>query len=394
LREGRYIDAIHKAEDVVREYEVSAENTRRKAFYATGAPSSGYWYGISANDKIKPVVVELERETYARVLGYSMIDFYTDPLSQYLSTLRTMIYKFERFQDCTPISKTFSCFMGGGFEKSIFGFAPIHSEHDSWVSREYLFPDDERPSIGDLEVPDFFCGGCMPQTHAFYERMREIASDDFTVAFPQWIRSPWAVAWELRGIERLLIDYIEEPEWTAALIAYVTHCQISWCRQWERYTGTAMHTCMIGNDEVTSPMVSPVMYRELIMPSEIRLSETFGGINYWHSCGNTTPFMRDINRLPNLDMVHVSPWSDLEAAGEIYDRDKRLEICLFAYEDLLFPPSEHHLADKLKTIRRQSAGHRGTVSANGIQLVGGVEEGLAQVDRFLELANEIILEES
>lgn len=388
-----YIDEIRRAEEKVLKYAASPENIRRNAFYKDDGPSSGYWYGIPVNDEVKPIVVELEREMYAKVLNFSMVEYYNNPFCHYLNTLRIMIYKFENFHDCTPISTEFSYFPGAGFEKSIYGFNPIHSEHDSWISRELMFKENERPPLKDLKLTDFYTSGCMPEYHEFYEQICEIAGNGFLVAFPQWIRSPWAVAWELRGIENLLIDVIEDPEWVAELVNYITDCRISWCRQWEKFSNKAMHTCMLGNDEVTSPMVSPGMYKNIIKPSEIRLSEAFGGINYWHSCGNTTPFMSEINTIPNLDMVHVSPWSDLALADSIYDKDKRLEIALFAYEDVLYPKDESHIERKLTAIKHQSANHRCIITANGIQIINDLNEGLERVKKWIELATKILLEE-
>lgn len=393
MTHNEYLSKIHHAEEKIREYTASAENARRNAFYKNVGPSSGYWYGISVDDRIKPIVVELEREMYAKVLGFSMVEYYTDPYCFYLNNLLIMLFKFERFHDCTPISKEFTYFPGGGFEKSIYGFKPIHSEHDSWVSRELMFKRNERPPIDDLVLMDFFSSGCMPEYHEFYEKICDIASEDFTVSFPQWIRSPWALAWELRGIENLLIDYIDDPEWVVDLVNYITDCRISWCHQWEKFSGKIMHTCMIGNDEVTSPMVSPEMYKSMIKPSEVRLSNEFRGVNYWHSCGNTTPFMMDINTIPNLDMVHVSPWSDLVLADSIYDKNKRLEIALFAYEDVLYPSDPAHIENKLRMIKKQSAGHKGTVTANGIQIIRDMDEGLERVDAWIKLATKIFIEE-
>jgi hypothetical protein len=232
----------------------------------------------------------------------------------------------------------------------------------------------------------------MPEAHRFYEQVRSIISDDFDLTFPSWSRSPFGVAWHIRGIDNLLYDLVEDPEWFVKFLNYITECRIKWVRERERFTGVPMHNCNIYNDEVTNPMISPTNYRDYILPTEIRLSNEFGGVNYWHSCGNTTPFVEYINQIPNLHMVTVSAWTDLERAEQYYDKGHvTLEKQLHPYEGILGNPTKYNFEEGIRRIVDGFKGSKGIVRGEGIQMTTNFAEDLRHVQEWCVCANEMLM---
>jgi hypothetical protein len=383
------LETIRKLEDQVRKLAESPENKRRNALWEDSAISNEYWHGIPKTNH--PLfTLELERPMYGRVIGFSLIDFYTDPYVHIEANLRMMIYKFENLPDCTPIGKAFACYLGAGFERSLFGGESIYSEEDAWMGRESIIND--RVDISTLEPLDFYKSTVMPEAHRFYEQARSILSDDFDLAFPQWSRSPFGVAWHIRGINDLLCDFIEDPEWFAGFLNYITDCRVKWGRDREAFTGIPMERCNIFNDEVCSPMISPDMYRDFILPTEIRLSNEFGGVNYWHSCGNTTPFVEYINQIPQLHMVTVSAWTDLERAEQHYDKEHvTLEKQLHPNEGILANPVKSHFEAGIRKIADGFKGSKGIIRADGVQVTGNFDEAIRHVQDWCACANELLM---
>jgi hypothetical protein len=82
---------------------------------------------------------------------------------------------------------------------------------------------------------------------------------------------------------------------------------------------------LAGEDHISNDMFSEDDYLEFIFPYQKELSESFSDW-YVHSCGNLTPFFKHISKLSNLNRVHVSPWSKLEAAVEALGNSVILEI--------------------------------------------------------------------
>jgi hypothetical protein len=385
------LDEIKRLQEEIRELDASNKNIGRKQFWDETAISNDYWHGMPKNKITVPFVVEMEREGYSRVLGFSLREFYMNPYSYVLNSLKIMIFKFKNFNDCTPIGKSFTYYPGAGFEKSIFGGEQVYTDQDAWMARDNIIA--EGSDIGSLEYPDFYKSGSMPYTHEFYKQLLEFVDDDFKVVFPQWSRSSWGLAWHLMGIDNLLMGIIDDYEWVRKLLDYVTKARESWTDERAKFLNTGLSICNIYNDEVTSPLVSPKIYEDLIRPTEIELSRFFGGINYWHSCGNTTPFQKLINEIPDLHMVHISPWSDISNAAKSYNPDKvAIEVALHGYNDVTCPSNLEYIEKKLSFIREETKNHKSTVRADGIQLNNNdIKATLESIYKWIECARNILL---
>jgi hypothetical protein len=387
--DDKTLKAIRNAEDEIREICETEENKRRASMWAVSNVSSDYFHAIPADDKKIPLVIELEREGYAEALSFDLVRFYKDPYLHYLTGLRTQIYKFRTFDDDTPVSKKQPVYESSAFEKCIFKKGEvIYTEHDALASKEPVL--HERADLDTLEYPDFKTGGCMPDTIAFFEKIRETASDDFDVSFPQWGRSPWGTAWHLRGMDNLMFDYLEDPEWLKKFLDFLAESRKRWTKQRNEYLGVALSHANIYNDEVTHPIVSPKMYEECILPSETGLSEFFGGLSYWHSCGNTTYLYNLIQRIPKLEMVTVSAWSDVKRAGMEYRPDMVLEVQLHNYRDVLHPESENTLSERIELIKESTSGHKAIVHACGLVFPDGYGEAMRRIKILSETARKTL----
>jgi len=75
------------------------------------------------------------------------------------------------------------------------------------------------------------------------------------------------------------------------------------------------------------------MYKELVLPYEKELCEFHGGISYWHSCGDITLLLELIREIPEIELLHVGPWTSLEAAARIF-KNTPLEKCLHPVRDV------------------------------------------------------------
>jgi hypothetical protein len=385
------IDEIRQCEEKIRELADSDENKRRSSYWKDDAHANDYIWHPSPKDKgTIPFSFELERVGYSQILGFSLARFYVDPVEFALRTLQSNIYKFETFRDCTPIGKAITYWPGVGFEVSLFGQPQQYTEEDAWVGKDPIYK--ERVPIDSVEIPDFYNYPVMKEAIDFYSAMRELVSDDFDIIFPQWCRSAWGVAWQLRGINNLIMDYVEDPEWVDALLRKLNAARFDYSENREKFLGKPRTAANLYNDEVSVPVVSPRMYEDLIRPSEIAVSEFFDGINYWHSCGNTTELIPLIDKVPKLQMVHVSPWTDVKRAAEGYNaKNKALEIVLHPLEDVLSPSSEEALRKRLTDVQEFTGGFYTTVRADGFTIMKGMDDPVGRMQHWIDVANEILL---
>lgn len=384
------IELIKRYEEEIRKLEDCEENKRRLSLWADDPKDSDYiWHPCPRYKNPIPFSVELERIGMAQILNFSLVKFYTDPEEYILRFLEASLYKFKTFNDCTPIAKSVTFWPGVGFEASLFGMKQILTEEDAWVGREQSIK--ERVPLDSIQIPDFHNHPVMKETKVFYEKMREILSDDFGLVFPQWCRSPWGVAWHIRGISNLILDYMDAPNWVKGFVDLITDARIAWSKQRSEAYGIPLVPTNFFNDEVLSPIVSPKLYEEIILPSESRISDFFGGINYWHSCGDTTPLIELIDKVPNVHMVHVSPWTDIWKASEKYSAEKTLEFVLHPTEDVMYPSNNEILRQKLIDIKEAAKGRYLTVRADGFVIMTNVKSDIERLQHWINEANDILL---
>lgn len=389
MKNEKMLADIRRAEDEVREIFESDENKRRMKYWDNLELSNDYFRAIPKGTDKKPFIVECERPQYAKILGFDFYEYYHDPYLHYLSGLQMQIFKFRHFDDCTPVVKGQAVYPSGAFERSIFaGDDAKYTEHDAVIADVPIIKDYS--DLDSMEYPDFYTSGIMPQTIKFYEDIRSIASGDFAVSFPVWGRSAWGCAWQMRRLTNLMYDVADNPEWVARLLAFFNEARKRWSLQKAEYLGVGLAPENIYNDEVLNPVVSPALYGQMILPLEIDLSEFYGGVCYWHSCGDTTALYGLINRIPNVEMVTVSAWSDVSLAGRAYDTDIALEVQMHNSRDVLCTATETTTKERIEEIRDATPNHRATVLAGGLVFYDGYEEGMEKVRALCATAHEVL----
>ena len=383
---------IRNLEEKIRQLADTSENRRRSDLWSDQRGSNDYnWHPLPKSKDKMPYSFEIERVGYAQMLDFSLVKFYTDPIEFVMRQLEMNVFKFETFsEDCTPIAKSITYWPGVGYEMSLMGQAQYYSEEDAWTAREPIIK--ERVPLSEIEYPDFYESPMMKETNVFYDKMREVLSDDFVLLYPQWCRSPWSMAYALRGYENLVYDYYEDPEWMLGFLNLLAEYRIRWSKQRAEYLKVPLTTTNFYNDEVMAPAVSKEMYRDIILPSEKRISEAFGGINYWHSCGDTTPFMEDINSIPNVTMVQISPWTDVWEATKVYDKNKILEVAIHPLEDVMLPASPEKIDERIKEIKEATKEYKSVCRADGFMVMDGdVQGSIRKLQYWISRANEILL---
>jgi len=389
MNKEKLLLGIRHAEDEVREICESAENKQRLRYWADAEMSNDYFHAIPRDVATKPFTVYCERPQMAKILDFDFYDYYHNPYVHYLTGLQTQIFQFRNFDDCTPVVKRQPIYASGAFERSIFvGDDAKYTEHDAVISNVPVIK--EYSDLDRLTFPDFYSSGCMPQIIKFYEDIRTIASEDFQISFPIWGRSAWGCAWQMRRLVNLMYDLVDEPEWVDRLLRFFNEARKSWVKQQSEYLGVPPGPATIHNDEVLHPVVSPELYEQKILPLEIELSEFYGGVSYWHSCGDTTLLYGLIDRIPNMELVTVSCYSDVELAGKTYSKDKMLEVQLHPNRDVLDPDTPSVLPDRLELIRNATADHQSYIVAGGLVFFKGCEDGMRRAHELCETAHKIL----
>ena len=345
--------------------------------------------GVPREGKI-PIIAAPHLSMWARRMGIGASALYLDPRTYLTVWLKREIGRFREIGDDRPLSRQVIMLIGAGFEVSLLGSRQIYSEtEDPWVDPA---PVLERPEDVDrLELPDFHKSGLMPLAHRFYEELSElVVGAGLKVVFRDWARSPFAVVMHLRGVEPLLTDMIERPEFVSKLLDVVARSAIHYRNERAKFLGIPSERPELGNDEVNVPSLSPQMYRDLVLPSEKAYASAFGGLTYWHSCGDVTPMLRAIREIPEITIFHVGPWTDLAKAAEVFG-DVTLDICIHSVT--VYEGNDDATRTKITQIVETCRDHGArsfSIRPGILQAFGDVEKDLAAVGRWCRVAQETV----
>ena len=341
----------------------------------------------------------------AKVTGANLRQTYLEPEAFVNFTLANRVYRFERWRDCTPLSKDIAYWPGVILETSAFGMQPLYPEgEDPWIHHKPIVAGSG--DIGGLHA-DFDPGdGVVRRMMETSEYCRE-KLPGFTVYVQAWDRAALGIAMDLMGTEDFLVNTITEPELIHELMKRVTDAGYAWSKARAAHvtelgfpvassvspgtgSGSAMTSSFVNliADEVNMPMISLAMYEEFVHPYEKEAVDRAGTLNYYHSCGCLTPFLPTIATLRPMTQ-HVSHWTDLATAVRVYSGTKTLlQKTLHPLKDVLEPEAAGMDAI-LRQIRSITEGKVDySVIANGIDSpTGNYEETLAKCDQWVEAAD-------
>jgi uroporphyrinogen-III decarboxylase len=377
--------------DRIRELEKSEENKKRSDLWKPITNTAeAYWHG-NPRDSLPciPFTIEPEHEMWAKILGFHLDEYYSDGKTYLLADLNMKFYRFENFSDGTPIGKGISMWMGAGFEAELFGVEQQYtSDRDPWVGRKPILKD--KKDLARLTPPNFYSSPAMARVHRMYDDMKGLLDDDFSAIMPEWCRGPFGLACHLRGMDTIVVDMLQDPLFVHDLLRMTTDARKGWTSQRADFMKVPIQSGSLYNDEVTVPLLSPRLYEEFVLPYEVELSEFYGGITYWHSCGNTTDLQDLIKDIPHLEMIHISPWTSLaKSVVNLSGSDIALEVVLHPLTDIhLATPEE--IRSQLTSIRELGQGMPRTVRADGIQVLSTIEDDVKKVKEWAAIAHSIL----
>lgn len=146
-----------------------------------------------------------------------------------------------------------------------------------------------------------------------------------TVAVVGKVIGPWTLAYNLYGVENLILDTILEPEKTKQLINELAVIPIEFAKaQFE--AGADMITWA---EHATSDLVSAQIYEEFVMPVHKRASFSLQkhGPVILHTCGNVMDRLKLIAQT-GFKVFHMDSRNDIEKAMEIAGDSIMLTGCV------------------------------------------------------------------
>lgn len=302
---------------------------------------------IKSTSKVK-LFVGIGRPILSKVLNFSTLDYFSNENVCLESQLKWKLFWHNEIQDDTPLDLTVGIDYATELEATLFGMKGISSEGTEPTYGEPIVHKLE--DIEKMTYPDFYKSGIMPKVHNMYEKISDLANNRLKVYFPGWARGTWSIATIIRGFNNLCFDVKDDPESLHKMMQFIVDSRISWENQrfnflnikpidkdyhWKYCVYRDISNSDMFEDEVDGNLFSPQMYREFVLPYEKQLSIYYGGISYYHSCGNLTPFLSDMLALNITNVLHISSWTDLAKAVEVFPENITFQRSLHPINDVI-----------------------------------------------------------
>lgn len=325
---------------------------------------------------------------WGRIFGFSLAQYYTDPATYLHYYLKARLRCFEEIPDDSPLVPAIPVWIGLGFEASLSGVRQRYDEvAEPWVDRDAPVKEyEDLDRIG--RRPDFKRAGLMPLAIRFHDEIRQMVDGyPVRVQFHDWIPGLLASMIYLRGYDALMVDMLEEPDFVHRMVRLVTDVRKQWELDRASYLDRPVPRAMYYDDDVNIPQLSPGLFTEFLLPYEKEVHDFQGGLSYWHSCGNITPFLPSIREMERIDLLNVSAWTDVRRAAALFG-DTALEVCVHAVDDVL-QASPEQMEARVRGLVEACSGAgvpAWTIRAEGITGLEDPLDDLRQVKTWVEAA--------
>ncbi|NUP99282.1 MAG: uroporphyrinogen decarboxylase family protein [Armatimonadetes bacterium] len=197
---------------------------------------------------------------------------------------------------------------------------PCREVHDLGGTCTYF--EDEAPAneqrhallrdksvLAGLTVPDPLGGGRMHDRVKGVELLRQRVGGEMSVL--GWVEGPMAMAVDLRGMESLMMDTVDDPTFVTDLFEFSVAMELEFAKvQLEAGADS------IGVGDAAASLIGAETYADLVLPHAQRLVQTirsWGAKVRLHVCGRTTHLFEHFATL-GCELVDVDYLGDLATA--------------------------------------------------------------------------------
>jgi MtaA/CmuA family methyltransferase len=129
-----------------------------------------------------------------------------------------------------------------------------------------------------------------------------------------WVEGPCAMGADLRGVNTLMLDFIDDPPFVTELFEFVVAMELRFARAQIENGAT-----LIGIGDAAASLVGPRLYERFVLPFECRLIagiRQMGASVRLHICGNTRKIAAGMGTTgaDMIDLDFLTPMAEARAA--------------------------------------------------------------------------------
>jgi MtaA/CmuA family methyltransferase len=126
-----------------------------------------------------------------------------------------------------------------------------------------------------------------------------------------WVEGPCAMAADLRGLNTLMLDFFDDPQFVTDLFEFVIEMELRFAQAQLNAGAT-----VIGIGDAAASLIGPKLYHQHVFPYERRLIEGIratGGKVRLHICGSTRKLFAGMGKL-GADLIDLDWMAPLDEA--------------------------------------------------------------------------------
>lgn len=230
------------------------------------------------------------------------------PYRDYAADYRTLVECQLRVADAYDIDHV-SCISDPAREAADFGATVRYFDDQPPAIDENHALLSDKSMLNRLAIPDPLGGGRMHDRVKAVSLFKDQVGKDKLIE--GWVEGPCAQAADLRGINTLMMDLYEDPDFVRDLFAFVLELELRFGR-----AQVEAGADIIGVGDAAASLVGPRLYEEFVWPYEQQLVSGLHGMGArvrLHICGNTSSIAEGMGRL-GCDIVDLDFPVSLSAA--------------------------------------------------------------------------------
>jgi MtaA/CmuA family methyltransferase len=170
----------------------------------------------------------------------------------------------------------------------------------------------DKSKLATLKIPDPLGGGRMHDRVKAAALFKEKVKNDKLIE--GWIEGPCAEAADLRGINNLMLDFYDEPQFIIDLFEFVVEMELRFAK-----AQIEAGIDLMGVGDAAASLIGPKFYEQFVFPYEKKLVDglhKMGTRVRLHICGNTRKILRGMGQLgcEIVDLDFLAPMSEARAA--------------------------------------------------------------------------------
>jgi MtaA/CmuA family methyltransferase len=207
-----------------------------------------------------------------------------------------------------------------------------------WFTDQGPAINEERAALADklrlrtFKVPDPLNGGRMHDRVKSIELMRREAGPDMSIV--GWIEGPLALAAELRGLNTIMLDFGDDPEFAHDLLRFCADVALAYAP-----AQIAAGADTMAMSDAAAGLIGPKLYEEFVWPEQMRVFETLKTRNpevltRQHMCGRIDTLHPLAAKLP-VDIYEIDFPANLALARKLLGPNRTLAGNVSTITDLL-----------------------------------------------------------